>query len=407
MPVTIPTTAQQAAANKANIEARLNQTSPAADKAFNNVEATMEAMAFTSLYKYAADRVTANLVISAQGADLDYLGQEYGIARFTAVSAVVTATLAATDGTIVPIGTLFSCSANGLQYVTAAQYTAPYPGGAGTGFTVSPGISLTCTTAGAGGNLSNSSTLNIQSPIAGAGTVATVASTSTTGADAELDPAYRGRILSFLQTLPNGSNSASYRLWAQSVAGVAKAYPYSGSPYNSGITSYPGMRTVYIKGVGSSPNYGVWYPATQTGSGLCYQVAQAIISNPNTGQVQQDLGLVNTTLYIVPVNIVQIYVTITGLSVPSGLTSACQADITTALQTFLLGIQMYIAGVDPVFGRNDTVSGGQMYTIAQTVLTSYGATIQNLAFGTGAGNAPSYTLNPGETLALNTPVTFA
>jgi hypothetical protein len=406
MPVTIPTTAQQAAANKANIEARLNQTSPAADKAFNNVIATTEAMAYTSLYKYAADRTTANLVISAQGSDLDYLGQEYGIARFTAVSAVVTATLTATDATIVPIGTIFTCPANGLQYQTTAQYTAPYPGGAGTGFT----LSLSCTTAGSGGNLSAATTLNIQSPIAGAGTVTTVASTVTTGADAELDPAYCGRILSYIQTIPNGSNSASYRLWAQSVAGVARAYPYGGSPYGSGITSYPGMRTIYVKCTTAVQPQGIapgsWTPATQVGVGLIGQVAAAIITNQSTGQANQDLGLVPTTLYVLPITVTPIFVTISTLSVPSGLTSACQADIITALQTLLLGVQPYIAGVDPVYGRNDTVSGGQLYSVVQGVLTAYGATIQSLAFGPGTGNTYSYTVNPGETLALNTPVTW-
>jgi hypothetical protein len=407
MPVTILTTAQQAAANKANIEARLNQTSPAADKAFNNVVATTEAMAYTSLYKYAADRTTANLVISATGADLDYLGSEYGIARLTAVSAVVSVTLAATDATVIPIGTAFGCQSNGLSYTAIAQTTAPYPGGTGTGVT----ISLSCTTAGASGNLSVGSTLGMTTPIAGAGTVATVASTVTTGADAELDPAYRGRILSYLQSLPNGSNAASYRLWAQSVAGVAKAYPYAGSPYGSGITSYPGMRTVYVKCTTAVQAQGIapgsWTPGTQVGVGLIGQVAAAIITNQSTGIANQDLGLVPTTLYVLPITVTPIFVTITGLNVPSGLTAACQADITTALTTYLLSLNPYISGVDPIFGRNDTVSGGMLYSVVQGVLTAYGATLQSLAFGPSGGNTYSYTLNPGETLALSTPVMWS
>lgn len=399
--VTIPTTAQMAAVNKANIEARLNQTTPAADKAFNTVLAAVEAMAFTSLYKYAADRSTANLWISAQGPDLDYLGSEYGVIRQGAVAAVVTATLAATDGTVIPIGTAFTCPANGLTYTATAQVTAPYPGLTGTGVT----LSLACSAAGASGNLSGGTTLSIQNPIAGAGSVATVASTTTTGTDAELDPAYRARGLALVQSVPNGSNAAAYRSWALGVAGVVGAYPYAGPPAGSGITAYPGMRVVYVKCAASVQAQGIapgtWTPATATGTGLVGQVAAAIITDPSTGLARQDLGLTAATLYVVPISVTLIFVTITGLNVPSGLTSACQADIQAAISAYLLSVAPYIAGVDPVFSRNDTLSGANLYTVIQGVLLSYGATIQNAAFGPSSGNTYSYTVGEGETLALS------
>ena len=393
--ITIPTTAQQAAINKANIEARLNQTTPAADKAYNTVLGTTEAMAFTTLYKYAADRSMANLWISAQGPDLDYLGSEYRLPRQTAVAAIVTATLAATDATVIPIGQAFTSTANGLTYTTTAQVTAPNNGGTGTGAL----LTLQCTTAGSSGNLSNASTMSIQNPIAGAGSVATVVSTVTTGTDAELDGAYRARGLSLVQSLPNGSNAASYRCWALSVPGVVGAYPYAGPPNNS-TTAYPGMRTVYVRCATSLQVQGVaggtWTPSTQVGTGLIGQVAAAIITNASTGIGNQDLGLVNTTLYVVPIVPVLLSVQMTTLTVPSGLTAACVADITTALVAYCAQVAPYIAGVDPVFGRNDTISLANIYSVINGVLVAYGATVSNVTLSVGGSNTPAYTLNPGE-----------
>jgi len=404
--VTIPSTLEQAATNKANIEARLNQETPAAPQAYNNVIAAMQAMSFTTLYKYGADRFQAGLWISAKGSDLDYLGTEYNIPRQTATAATITATMPATDATVIPIGTIFTSSANGLQYQTTAAVTAPFPGGPGTGVT----LTLVCQTTGTSGNLSNGSTLTIQTPISGASGLATVASTVTTAADAESDDDYRQRGLAFVQTLPNGSNASSYRLWGESVEGVTRVYPYSGNPIPS--ASYPGMRTIYvecdtsIQPDGIAP--GTWDGTVPAGTGLVGQVAEAIITDPVTGLAREDLGLVVSQLYVLPITRTPIFVVVTGLNVPSGATAAAQADIQTALTNFLLTISPFISGVDPVFNRNDTFTQLLAATVVQSVLTSYGAFVQSVAFGLTSTNfLPSYQVGQGEKLKLSAPVIFA
>jgi hypothetical protein len=405
--VTIPSTLQQAATNKANIESRLNQTTPAAPQAFNNVIAGMEAMQFTSLYKYGADRFQAGLWISAQGSDLDYLGQEYGLPRNQASNAIITATMPATDGTVIPILTVFTSSANGLQYQTTAEVTAPFPGGSGTGVT----LTLVCLSAGTSGNLSNGSLLAIQTPIAGASGVGTVASTVTTATDDESDDDYRNRGLAIVQTLPNGSNASSYRLWGLSVPGVVQIYPYSGAPLGSGITSYPGMRTIYvecdtsIEPDGIAP--GTWDGTVPAGTGLVGQVADAIITDPVTGLAREDLGLVISQLYVQPITRTPIFVVITGLNVPSGATASAQADIQTALTNFLLTISPFVSGVDPTFNRNDTFSQTLAASVVQSVLTGYGAFVQGISFGlTSTLFLPSYQVGQGEKLKLSAPVIF-
>ena len=201
--VIIPTTYQLTQAYKAGFEANLNQTTPAADKSFNNVLSSIEAMGDTVAYKFAAYRAAANLWISAQDGDLDQLGKEYNLPRFQARAWMGTASLPATDGTIIPIGTVFSSDANGLQYSVTASVTAPYPGGSGTGVVLTLQAILGTDQGGASSNLSNGSTLSIHSPIAGALTTATVTATTITGTDIETDSAYRVRGLALVQTLPN------------------------------------------------------------------------------------------------------------------------------------------------------------------------------------------------------------
>ena len=410
--LTLPTLAQTTATYLAAIQSRLNQSLPQAPQALVNVLAAAEAMGDYVTGKYAADRFLAGFWSTAQGPDLDFLGTEYNLPRQTAVPATVTATLAATDGTIIPLGTVFNCQANGIQYATTAAVTAPYPGLTGTGVVLTLTAILPAGQGGVASNLAIGSSLNIANAIAGAQLVATVTATSVTGVDAELDAAYRVRGLALVQTTPTGSNAASYRLWGLMVPGVAMIYPYSGAPPSVG-TSYPGQRTIYVECLTSVQADGItagsWTPSTSVAVGLVGQVANAIKTNPNTGVANQDLGLVDSGLYVLPITRTLIYVTVTGLTVPSGATAACQADTTTAAQNYFLGIRPYISGVDPSFSRNDTATNPALSTAIQAILINYGAQVQAIQFGLAAGLAqPAYQVGQGEKLKLAAgTVTFA
>jgi len=162
------------------------------------------------------------------------------------------------------------------------------------------------------------------------------------------------------------------------------------------------MRTVYIECTpdinadGITP--GTWDETTQTGTGLLAQVAQAIITNPNTGLANEDLGLVASTLYVKPIYRTPIYVQITG---GLALTAAAQADITTALTTYLSQVAPFVSGVDPVFARNDTLSATLLSAVIQAVLSNYGAFVQGVGFGTIVGTfLLAYQLSRGEKVKL-------
>ena len=121
--MTIPTTQQLVDQAKAFMESRLNQTTPASDRAFNTVVAVMFALSYTSQYKYAADRFLAALVQTAKGSDLDLLGAEYAIARHQAVAAVLTLTLTGTNATVIPAGAVFVSPGTGSLYTNNASGT--------------------------------------------------------------------------------------------------------------------------------------------------------------------------------------------------------------------------------------------------------------------------------------------
>jgi len=386
MSQTIPTTQELIDQFRTYLEARLNQNTPASDRAYNNVVAVDFGLAYTALFKYAADGILANLAQTAKGAALDVLGAEYEVPRQNAVAAILVLTLTGTNGTVIPAGTVFVATSTGALYTCQGAVTIA----AGT---CSPVVRAQI--AGADGNLANGETLVLQNQIAGATGTTTVASTTTTGVDKEEDDAYRQRVLDAQQAQATGSNAASYRIWAQSVAGVVRGYPYSGSPTGSGITPEPPMRTVYVECDPSIQADGI-APA-----GLLTQVRTAITTDPSTGLARQDLGLTDGTLYIQAITRTSIYVRITGLNVPSGQTAQCQGAIEDALELYLLLITPFITGVDPAFGRNDTITNLTVSKVVQAVLTAFGASAMNIGFGLAAGSFSStYTVGQGETAKL-------
>jgi len=383
MSIELPTTQQIIDQNIANLEARLNQSTPAAERSFNRVLAAMEGMAYTSLYKYAADRILAALAQTARGADLDLLGGEYDTPRQQATAAVLTISLTGTNGTQIPAGTVFIGDSNGELYTNQAL-------GEIADGTVT--LTIRAQIPGVSGNLNDGETLTLQSQIAGATGVPTVASTVTTGADEESDDAYRARVLDAQRSQGGGGNSADYRNWGQEVAGVARCYPYSGPPSGD---SHPPMRTVYVECDPSIQADGI------APSGLLDQVREALTTDPDTGLARQPLGLTDGTLYVQAITRTPIYVQITGLIVPSGQTAQCKAAIEAALAAYFLSITPFISGLDPTFSRNDSITNLSVGKIVQSVLTAYGASASNIGFGLSADSFQSvYTMSAGEKAKL-------
>ena len=387
MGYTVPTFAAKYAEFLATLESKLGQTSPLNDKSFLRVIAALQAAEAVSLYKFAAERALQNLALTATGDDLDLIRPD--VVRTAAVTSILTASLVATTGTVIPAGTEFTGDANGLTYITSAAVTA-----AGNVAV----LSLECEESGDDGNLTSGDTLTLASaPIAGAAQSATVTALSTTGVDREEDEDYRLRIVSAQRAQTGGANAADYRSWGEEVAGVRRVYPYSGRP--SG-TSYPGDRTLYIETETSVDADGL------ASAGILSQVVAAVTTDPATSKARQPLGLEATTLFAVSITRTEVNVTVTGLSVSGALETACKADISTALETYFRAMRPYCDGVDLTQDRNDTMTAVSISAIVQDVLDSYGASCTAITFDAGGSALTSKTLDDGECVKLGD-VTYA
>ena len=383
MSYVIPTLQQLYEAHLSRLESQIGQDSPINDKAFLRVLAATEAGLDIGHYKYAADAALQNFALTATNAGLDRIGNDNSTPRKQAETAVLTATLPATTGTVVPVNREFVADANGLRYRTESEVTAV--AGVAT-------ITIRCVETGTNGNLEIGDTLQISSQISGAETEATVTVIDTSGVDKESDTEYRPRVLFAQRAITGGGNATDHKIWAESVTGVKRAFPYAGKP--SGV-SYPGDRTVYVEATTSINADGI------APSGLLDSVRAAINTDPNTGLSRELLGLTNDTLYVQSIIRTEIFVEIRDLSVSAEKEFLCKNDIQTALSLYLRAIAPYVDGVDLPQERSDSITTLTMSEIIQDVLFSYGATAQGVGFGLVIGTfVPLYFLNPGELTKL-------
>lgn len=380
----------------ANLEAHLNQTSPLNDKAFNRVLAAMEAMGFKSLENFAAYHVKQVLAITASRAGLITLGAELDLPIKAAEATVLTATLPGIDTTIILQTIDFIGAANGVRYFlnSAAEIGDPTPGVAE--------LTMTAEILGVIGNLQIGDTLNIGTQVPGAETVATVAIITgqttailNTGAEEESTEAYRVRILDRIRAIFGGGNMADYREWAQEVAGVTRAYPYSGKPIELLLESSPPDRTVYVQADTSIDPDGI---APQS---LLDEVRDTIMTDPVTGLARQPLGLTDDTLYVESISRTDFFVQISTLSVSDDLVAKAKSEIEDALTAYFLTIAPFVDGLDSVLDRNDKITDLTVSNVVQDILSANGGTANSVAFDiTPGGSIPEYQLSPGELAKL-------
>jgi uncharacterized phage protein gp47/JayE len=396
MSMTQPTTAELVSRNLANIEGRLGESTPTADKAFNKVLAVTEGLAQKPEYAYMDDLVKANFALTAQGDDLDKLNinGDYNTPRNPAVACKVTAKLSADDTAELVLNTVF-VGPQGLLYDSQASVTAPSDGKAGDGLV----IALKCEDAGTAGSLAVGDELTIQSPLTGIGRTATVTAIAVAGSEKEEDEDYRVRLLDVIRAEPGGGNSADFRLWGEAVSGVKRVYPFSGVPYDSSDPEYPGMRTVYVEATESYDADGI------ADSPLLALVRAALLADPDTGADRQILGLTTDTLYVQSIARKALYVTVVGLTVNSGSLASAETKVEAALTTYLKQFGPFVQGLDADFDRLDTVTPSLLSHEVQDVLKAYGGTCQNILMGTVLGtNSGTYTLKNGEKLKLGSVV---
>jgi len=378
----IPSTQEQSDQNLANLESRIGQDSPLADKAFLRVVAIMEAMGYTSLYKFAVNRANQNLALTAQDEDLDKLGIEYGVTRKAAEAAVLTISLPADNGTFIPATIDFTGDANGVRYFP--NFSTIAAGGVAI-------LDVTAEETGVAGNLQINDTLSIGTQIPGAESTATVTAILNIGAAEETNEAYRARVLDEIRSEGGGGNSFDYRKWAQEVAGVIRAYPFAGQPT---IIGTPPDRTVFVEADTTIDPDGIAPPA------LLDEVRDSITTDPLTGLTRQPLGLTDSTLWVESISRTAFYVEITNLSVDIAIEAAVKAEIETALINYFLSLAPFVSGLD--FDKNDTITALTISDIVQDILSARGGSATDINFGLSFGIYTSTieTLDPGEKAKL-------
>jgi uncharacterized phage protein gp47/JayE len=155
-------------------------------------------------------------VLYATDEALDGFGVIWDVTRKQAAAAAGTATVAGTNGAVIPIDTELRITDGGLSYVTTAAATVV--GGTAT-------LPLECAEFGEAGNLEAGRELQIVSPVAGVAPRATVAAIAG-GSDIENNTAYRARILERIHQAPHGGAANDYVTWALRMPGVTRAWCY-------------------------------------------------------------------------------------------------------------------------------------------------------------------------------------
>jgi uncharacterized phage protein gp47/JayE len=367
--------------NLAYFENKLNQESPLNDVAFLRVTSAVTAMNYTGLNRFAADRARQNFALTADEWTLENIyGVELDTPRKAAEPFQCTLELEATTGTVIPAGRDFIGDSNGARYFTDSEVTA------------SGGIALldmTAEFAGVAGNLTEGETMTIGSQIAGASSVGEIIEITNIGADREDLEAYRRRILNELHAQGGGSNNRDFRVWSEAVAGVFRAFPYSGGPV--GELAIPGDVTVYVEATTAIDPDGIAPPA------LLQEVRTAILFDPDTGISRPALGTTDEQLFVESIYRTGFYVEIRDLIVDAALEAATKANIETALDEYFRTIVPYIEGLDPETTRTDKITDLTISSVVQDILTPVSGSAGGIGFGTEVDVfLASYILGLGE-----------
>lgn len=166
---------------------------------------------------------------TAEDEFLEQWASIWGVDRNAATFAQFTVAVTGTDGTTIPVSTLYQRD-DGVEYTTDDEQTIA--GGIAT-------LNLTAVLAGANGNLEVADEITIQSPIAGLESIGAVSAITTDGEDSESDESLRERLIDRIQQPPSGGAANDYIQWARDIAGVTRAWVL---PENTG----PGTVSVAI-----------------------------------------------------------------------------------------------------------------------------------------------------------------
>jgi hypothetical protein len=364
-------------------ESKLGQSIPLTDRSFLYQLSLALASMSVGVDKKADLEVRENLAITATRNALTQIGRNY-LARdpYSATPATMKIELAVGDGVVVPVGTKFLAAQNNITYASNGTVIGDISG-------VSE-IDIVSELSGGNTTLEIGSTVAIQGPIIGVGSAGNVVAAVEVGLSEEGTEEYRAKVLDAVRYQGGGSNMWDYRLWAQTVQGVQRAYPYGGKFDATGAQiGGPSDRTVYVQATESIDPDGI---APQS---LLDLVRATLITDPSNNRNRICLGVPDSTLYVESIRRVGFDVKVYGTSVD--WPSEALTTLDEAIRDYFFNIIPYIEGLDPVTGRVSEITPVNLSNVVHDALVQYGVSASSVEiFLTGEATAfQSYILPAG------------
>lgn len=390
MSLTTPTTKEISDNIIAQLEATLSQTIPLLPKSFMRVLSKALAAVFILLYKYGGFIFLQMFVQTASAKDttvngatinpLTFWGRLIGVGdpvAATNAELLIDVTVTNQVGSL-PSGSQLVNSDNGVTYITIGAVLLDAP-------TVQATIRAVADQAGGGGagaigNLDPAAVVSFANPLPNVNRDAVVDSQAATGADGETVEVYRQRVIDRWQKRLQGGAYSDYEAWAEEVAGILNAYPYTGQP---------GQVDVYTEATVASSGSADGIPTVTQ--------LQAVLDNINTDQN----GLAsrrnaNTFVNSLPIARTGFTVTVAGIAGVGDL-GQVQTDITAALTGYFFSVEPFIAGLS-VLPRRDQITATRVSATVEDVTTAAGGTFASATFELTAapGTLSNYILGEGE-----------
>lgn len=366
----------------AYFEQALGQTIPITDRSYLWQESLALGALSVSVDKKVLLQVRENLALTATPDGLNIIGREYlGRDRAGAQTTSLLGSFVVQAGAVVPPGSTFVSDESGLVY--ESTYTITGTGG-------SSEIEMVCQNAGVQGNVSIGSVLTLQTPLAGVANSGTVSSVVKTGTNVEGVEEYRTKVLDAIRAQDGGSNMWDYRIWAQEVPGVFRAYPYSGQFDENGVQiGGPSSRTLFVQANSDIDADGI---APQS---LLDDVRSFVITDPSNNRNRICMGVPDSTFYVESIRRVSFDVEILG-SLATWPSEAVTA-IDSAISAYLFGLIPAIDGLDPVSGRTNSITTLNLSDVVQGVAIQYGVSPSAVRFklSSGGGYIERYDLPAG------------
>lgn len=314
------------------LESSLSQNIPLLPKSMMRVLSKSLAAVFILLYKYTGFMFLQIFVKTASEQETEILGvtttplNEWGRLigvgdPIAATTAELTADVIVTNQTgSILAGTILRGVDNNILYnvITTVALDSSIVT-----------VELRSTVSGTVGNLNALDIVNFINPQPNVQQSAVVASQSVTAADSENLDLYRERILERFQAVPQGGAYVDLRIWAEEVAGIRRAYPYT--------SDFPGQVDVFVEATIAS-----------SGSPDGIPTPAQLLAVKDSIELDED-GLAtrrpaNMFVNVKPIFRTEFAVTVIGLNVDDPVEA--ETDITTEINNYFFNREPFIPGLD-------------------------------------------------------------